>query len=661
VEKKPKPKTVELTDSDIEPVSESEGDILAVRQDTSFIGRDAHGRSIIDDPFARTIIDGRYEVVRSIGAGAMGSVFLVKHLRLGKLFALKMVNPKLAGVPEFASRFEREADVCSRLKHPNCISVTDFGQTSDGSLYLVMEYAEGEQLNEVVGKGKVEVLEAVEYVRQILLGLKHAHKEGLVHRDIKLENVIKCNQDDGSAVLKILDFGMAKYPVSDGKNTLLTDKGVIMGTPQYMAPEQIRGGAVDARTDLYAAGVTLFRLIAGRPVFEGKSHIYVFEAKLNRRAPTLFEVMGKVYPEELESLLAKALERHPSKRFANADEMLDALDQAEKAIIREEKRTRSLIVRLKKFVASKTGKIAALSGTGVLIIGVIAAVIGFSQSSATTSVSPKSAAVPQKNAAAFRLVPQKSKATDAPSAVASANNSAIQADGISTAAPVGKSGIPSEQTESVAPVDSDPTLIQAALLIDQKKCKQAEKILLKSPSPKSGRNQYLLGRCGVCRGQHAKALDYYKEAVALDERYRTDSGILEDAKQMALLPKTRATAVAFMSEIIGQSALPSLIQMAGHSPIREVRKLALAAAERSGALKLVDIAASLELDLNQAPSCKEKLRIAEQLAALGTSQARQVLIRAKDAEVRVNIFKTRYKNECIRKDLIRLLQEMKKK
>ncbi len=670
-----KPLTVELTDSDIEPVSSDLGssdpkapqDALLVKPDSSFIGRDAHGRSIIDDPFARTIIDGRYEVVRSIGAGAMGSVFLVRHLRLGKLFALKMVNPKLAGVPEYLSRFEREADVCSKLKHPNCISVTDFGQTSDGSLYLVMEYADGEQLSELVGRGPVNVLEAIEYARQILLGLKHAHKEGLVHRDIKLENIVKCTQDDGSVVLKILDFGMAKIPLGDGKNTCLTDKGVIMGTPQYMAPEQIRGGFVDARTDLYATGVTLFRLIAGRPVFEGKSHIYVFEAKLNHKAPTLTEVTGKAYPDELEFLLAKALEREPSRRFEDADEMLESLDRAEKAVRRQGSPVTRLIAGVKEISSSRTGRLILMSGA-ILMIVVITAVIAV----VSSPDSREAAHPPSKEAKLAAANPiakvAENAASPAPGAFPTAQTADREAAPDDSAAQAGADiqpadGNPSiaEQLGTVSAADSDPALLEAALLIDRKKCRQALKILSNSTVQKSGRSQYLLGRCSVCLGRNAEALDEYREAIALDERFRADSGILEDVKQMTVSLKTRESAVAFMTDTIGRSALPSLIHMAGHSPIREVRRLALNAVEKSDSLKLVDMASSLELDLNQAASCREKLQIAEELASLGTSQARQVLIRAKDAEVKVNIFKSRYKNECIRKDIIRLLQEMKKR
>ncbi len=283
-------------------------------------------------PLPRTVIDGRYEVVKSLGSGAMGTVYLVKHVRLNKLFALKMVNPDLASEPEYVSRFEREADSCSRLKHPNCISVTDFGQSSDGSLYLVMEYADGTPLSALVAEDPVTISEAIEYTRQILLGLKHAHDEGLIHRDIKLENIVKCTEPDGRVTLKILDFGMAREQFSEDDTGRITHTGVVLGTPQYMAPEQASNEKVDARVDLYAAGVTLFRLIAGKPIFPGDSLMDILVNKIRNPAPSLKDVTDIVYPVVLEGFLAKALQREPDDRFADADEMLAALDRVAAAI-----------------------------------------------------------------------------------------------------------------------------------------------------------------------------------------------------------------------------------------------------------------------------------------------------------------------------------------
>ncbi|MBN2527962.1 MAG: serine/threonine protein kinase [Deltaproteobacteria bacterium] len=271
------------------------------------------------------IVDGRYEVVRCLGVGAMGSVFLVNHKRLNKPFALKMIIPDLALRKDFVARFEREAASCSKLSHPNCISVTDFGHNDDNNLYLVMEYVDGDQLSDVVRQGPVPIDEAIEYTLQILSGLEHAHSKGIIHRDIKMENVMRCRLDNGETLIKILDFGMAKAEVRAKDSPAITTKGLVMGTPQYMAPEQLRGNPVDARGDLYSVGITLFRLLTAKQVFPGEDMVDVLTAKLNQPAPTLAEISGKSWPEPLEEFLKKVLSREPAMRFSNARAMMHSL------------------------------------------------------------------------------------------------------------------------------------------------------------------------------------------------------------------------------------------------------------------------------------------------------------------------------------------------
>ncbi|MBN2714609.1 MAG: protein kinase [Deltaproteobacteria bacterium] len=285
---------------------------------------------------AGDVIDGRYKVDRCLGVGAMGSVFLVNHTRLNKPFALKMIIPELAQRKDFVARFEREAAACSKLNHPNCISVTDFGHTDDGSLYLVMEYVDGIPLSDVVREGPVPLEDAMEYTLQVLSGLEHAHSKGIVHRDIKLENVMRCHLDNGDALMKILDFGMARAQVRANESPAITKRGVVMGTPQYMAPEQLRNKPADERSDLYSVGVLFFRLLTGKPLFRGESMIDILAAKLNQPAPTLSEVTTFEYPEVLETFFEKVLQRNPERRFASAREMMDALLE-----VRDEIRGRS--------------------------------------------------------------------------------------------------------------------------------------------------------------------------------------------------------------------------------------------------------------------------------------------------------------------------------
>jgi hypothetical protein len=218
-----------------------------------------------------------------------------------------------------------------------------------------------------------------------------------------------------------------------------------------------------------------------------------------------------------------------------------------------------------------------------------------------------------------------------------------------------------DETAAAEGSDSmNPALIEAALLIDRRKCRKAEK-KLGQLNLDSARYAYLLGRVNVCRGQDVKALEFYKKAMDMDAKYRADSRILEDVTEMLSANRTQDAALAFLSENLGKTALPTLIQLAGHHKNRKVRHKALAIVEKQGGADHVDMETSLEMDLNQTPSCKERREIVSKLAALNTKAARGVLVRARDAEIKESFFRTRYKHACIRNNIIKALAEMKKK
>ncbi|MCU0662268.1 MAG: serine/threonine protein kinase [Myxococcota bacterium] len=281
--------------------------------------------------FSGKTIDGRYQICECLGQGAMGAVYEVKHLRLDKLFAMKVIHPHLAKHEKLVARFKREAAALSRLDHPNCVRVTDFGQTPDGDLYLVMEKEEGALLSELVRQGPLRVPDAIEVARQTLLGLSHAHNAGIIHRDIKLENLIKTESEDGRTCVKILDFGLAKEELPSGTQIALTEAGEVLGTPQYIAPESILEQCVNPKTDLYAVGVALFYMLIGRPVFAGSGPVEILQFKLQNPPPMLNDMGCGAFPKSLERFLARAL-AEPDKRFSSAAEMLEALEELSKDI-----------------------------------------------------------------------------------------------------------------------------------------------------------------------------------------------------------------------------------------------------------------------------------------------------------------------------------------
>jgi serine/threonine protein kinase len=225
------------------------------------------------DPLVGTLISERYQVVRLLGKGGMGRVYEALHVGIGKSVAVKVLAPGGAPVIGDKKRFEREAYATGRLDHPNCVAVSDFGALADGTLFLAMEMLRGLPLDRLLEtEGRLPVARALHILRHVLRGLDHAHARGVVHRDLTTRNIYLVDHLGDRDFAKVLDFGLAKLiggtADSAGK---LTAAGVTFGTPRYMSPEQILGKPVDHRTDLYAASVILFELLAGRTPFVADS------------------------------------------------------------------------------------------------------------------------------------------------------------------------------------------------------------------------------------------------------------------------------------------------------------------------------------------------------------------------------------------------------
>jgi hypothetical protein len=274
------------------------------------------------------VVSEKYRVVDVIGRGGMGAVYEVEHEITGKRLALKTLLPGLAGVPEIIKRFEREARALGVLQHPNVVGVTDFGETDDGSLFLVLELARGRSLADALETEVFGVERAGTIIRQVLDALGHAHEAGVVHRDLKPDNIMLTDHGESADerdVVKLLDFGIAKL-VGDGD---LTQAGIAFGTPAYMAPEQALGEPVDGRADIYAAGVILFEMLAGRPPFVSEEPAAVMRMQVAVDPPTLAKAApDRTFAPALEAVLARALAKPRAERFATAGAMLEAFDAA---------------------------------------------------------------------------------------------------------------------------------------------------------------------------------------------------------------------------------------------------------------------------------------------------------------------------------------------
>ncbi len=275
-----------------------------------------------------SVLNGKYRLVRLVGDGGMGSVYEGLHLVLGTRVAIKVLHPDLARRTGLVERFLQEARVSAQIRSPHVVQMTDVDRTADGHAYIVMELLEGEPLSSVLERQRrLPVPTACDYTQQILHALEAAHALGVIHRDLKPENVF-VTFANGRAVLKLIDFGIAKAKRTDPQQKNLTVAGVVMGTAEYMAPEQARSAdKVDARADIYAVGVMLYEMLSGaRPV--GGDDARVIALKIERGEITPLVQRIPDVPRELAGLVHRAMAPRPEMRFATATEMRLALEQA---------------------------------------------------------------------------------------------------------------------------------------------------------------------------------------------------------------------------------------------------------------------------------------------------------------------------------------------
>jgi len=274
-----------------------------------------------------TVIQGKYRLVRALGDGGMGAVFEGEHVVLGTLVAVKVLHPEMVRRPEIIQRFLQEARVAAQIRSAHVVRVLDVDRTPAGDAYIVMELLQGESLAALLDRQrKLTTVIACEYARQILDALEAAHSLGIVHRDLKPENVF-VTIDGGKETLKLIDFGIAKARQSDPSKRGLTVAGAMMGTPEYMAPEQARSAdRVDARADIYAAGVMLFEMLSGkRPVSGDDARVVAFRVERGDVEP-LVRAAPEV-PRELAGLVHRAMAPQPELRFSTATEMRLALER----------------------------------------------------------------------------------------------------------------------------------------------------------------------------------------------------------------------------------------------------------------------------------------------------------------------------------------------
>jgi len=304
--------------------TEYAGSVLFCARDGARLADSARATEVRPSLIGQTLAD-RYKVLRKIGEGGMGEVFEARHVYIEKRVALKLLRREML-VPEAVARFQQEARAASLIGHENIVEVEDFGRLPDGSVYLAMEYLEGEDLDAAMKRGRVPLPRALDVMCQVARGLAAAHEKGIVHRDMKPDNVF-LTPGEGRDRVKILDFGIAKVIDEDRRGKSLTRSGTIFGTPHYMSPEQALGRPLDAKTDVYSCGVILYQLATGAVPFDADSFMGVLTQHISSPPRPPREVDPGV-PAAVEAIVLRALAKDPAARQASMAEMLVELDAA---------------------------------------------------------------------------------------------------------------------------------------------------------------------------------------------------------------------------------------------------------------------------------------------------------------------------------------------
>jgi|JI10StandDraft_1071094.scaffolds.fasta_scaffold99108_3 tetratricopeptide (TPR) repeat protein len=568
-----------------------------------------------------TVIDGRYRLDALLGRGGMGVVYKAEHIALRRAVAVKLLHPTLAAMPELRSRFEREAIAIGRIDHPNCVDVSDFGKLDDGSLFLVMELLDGRSLGDVLdAEAPMPPRRALAILRHVLRGLGHAHAAGIVHRDVKPENVYLVPHQGDPDFAKILDFGIAKVvggsEIDDGVK--LTQAGVAFGTPIYMSPEQAIGNPLDGRSDLYAASVMAFEMICGRPPFYSDDKLEILSMHTTRPPPGMTETLAGVVgrppppvPAAIEELIVRGLAKRPDDRYPDAAAYVAAIDQV-----------------LGDRPATGAAPLVDLFGPGP---GAMPATAALSEPLplAHAPAPPRRRRPPRALLAGLVLV----LAASAGVLVALALR-----DPARPAAPASRPPPDTVAGKAAAQLErGDPAGAIKAIEAGKKAAAQ-------DPAA-----QLQLGNAYAAQRKNADALAAFRRALELDPTVARDPELRANVSAIAA-DTDAATAVAalvFQRELLDDSgAVTRLIAWAsGEDPAR--RAAAIPAVTKLGVADQVDWLLSYQRDLEQGELCAQRKPAVAKLRALGDRAAIPALEKALVRLGTVGKWKGKNVNACL--------------
>ncbi len=548
------------------------------------------------------VLDGRYRILGALGAGGMGCVYRAEHTAIRRPVAIKLLHTEMEGVEEVQRRFEREAFATGRVDHPNCVQVSDFGQRDDGTLYMVLELLDGTLLLDLLTEQKrLPWRRALHIARHILGALAHAHEAGIVHRDVKPENVILVEQGDDPDFAKILDFGIAKVfdGIADSAGAPeLTQVGVTVGTPTYMSPEQALGQAVDGRADLYALSVMLFEMLTGVPPFEAADLFGLFTMHTTAAVPRIAELAPEVcVPVALEALIHDGLAKKPEDRIHSAREAIariDAILEAEPSASAPSRAGASPLGRL---------PIHGKARPWLLVLAVLVPLLLLASQpfgSSAPAYLPRSWLSPAQD--------------------------------------------PSQEAEHAAELLAQGHPREASQYLRQRRGKIQD-------APFA---QLVLGHAEASAHRQPEALRAYRRAVSLQAGLSKDK-LLRANLDLALddrRPATVEAAFELLGSLIEEAddhwARTRLIDMASSAANLEARQRAMSEAEALGLGDQIDRLHSFTLDLEQGESCAERREAVARLRALGDKRAIEALQSAKERTRKQGLGRrTRNTNACL--------------
>ena len=277
------------------------------------------------DPFiGREILDAQFRILQKIGSGGMGAVYVALQKEMNRNVAVKILHPKLANRKDLVSRFRREARAMSQLTHPNTVRVFLYGELEDGSLYIVMEYLQGRNLNQTVRhEGAFAMERALPILIQVCGALEEAHRAGIIHRDLKPENIFLAQQGGLKDFPKVLDFGLAKLGENQMRpgSVILTQEGMVFGTPEFMSPEQAQGRNLTPASDIYSLATILYEVLTGKLPFDARTPLDFLQLHVTGKPiPLNSRVPGRTFPPLLEQVIERAFAKKPEQRFASAND-----------------------------------------------------------------------------------------------------------------------------------------------------------------------------------------------------------------------------------------------------------------------------------------------------------------------------------------------------